>query len=163
MEYRGVGDRMAGHLHVPAGQFAKQRHTLIVEKNGIVEIADVFRLDEIGRSDTLALFKVGIGPGVQHRLRKVHVMRDHHRERLVPRHRRQSHCVPLAFTIDPRDQPQQDIQRGLIPIHVASGNSFFAIVIARLQQESEIQSKGIRLAGAVRLVSDGSCSVFEDG
>src|SRR5262252_3400139 len=116
-------NRMTCYLDVPTGEFSELSDTLIVKKDGIVVILQVFCLNEIGGSESLASLKVGVGQGIQHRLREIHIVGDHDRKRLVRGHPSQCYGVPLALTIDSLDQPQQDIQRGLVLIRIASGNA----------------------------------------
>ena len=67
-------NRMTCHLDNPTGEFSKPSHTLIVQKDGIVVISQVFRLNEIGGSEPLASLKVGVRQGIQHRLREIHIV-----------------------------------------------------------------------------------------
>ncbi len=135
-------------------QFCKTRemaHPLIVEKDVIIVVANVFHLDEVGADQPLTLLILRLVDRIPDGLGEIHIVREHHGQGLPIRDGPQRHGAFFCRAIDRFQQAQPDIQGGVELIIIGLCEFLSAIVVPLQKQKPEIQSDRVGPAPGRRL------------
>ena len=117
-------------------------------------------MDKVSPPNAHGFFIFRIGQSIDYRFGKIHVMRKQNGKRLAGRNRTQEDGIFFRAPIYFLQPLQQDIQRWLIVVHIASRAAFGAAVIACQKPMPQIQSYCIRRPAAVILANNGRLAVF---
>ncbi len=124
---------------------------MFIEKDVVVIIPNVFRLNKVGSGQALASFKLRIAHRIRHGLRKIDIVREHDGERLPERHRADRHRVGLTGLVHSFQQAEPDIQRWIESIVKTGREPIGTVIIAFQQQGTEIDADGIGMPPVIVL------------
>ncbi len=91
---------MASQLHARSGDLLHIAHTLLIEKDFVVVVSNIFGLNEIGSGDALTSLELCIPNRIRHGGRGINIVSKENRQRTVIRYCSECDGIRLAASID---------------------------------------------------------------